>query len=957
VPRLRFLERRKTDQFRRRQRYYRLLGPALILLLLIAGDARFLLGWDPYYDVGRPTRAVWVAGWFLFANFLVVRCLLHFWFQVKWVFLGQTLRHAPVFIVQAAVFALPFIAPMLALRGYRIHDAASFSRRFPACRYSRFVDRAPAAQVFEDTRYLYCVYGRERHGELALHFLRCRKGAQPKVREVRRQLLARLSRSMEGKSDEEQTRLLNEFKEVESRALRPYLADMVLATHKEDPAARLEFRLTRSGGIHVVYALKSDPHALFVFSSRDRGATWSDVAEATPALLKGARRPAARYIHVAAGEAFVAGEEGVSLSLRRPGQILESAGHVHLVCFRKRRLVYARFSKADETWWKPGESAAAAVDSLEKEVRAILARTGGLVPGLPGLTRAPSAPSSPLQRARNQARTLRRKAKSLLARLAEIEKEYGADKTKLELVEEKLFAIESALKEQRARRKAAPAAGRARARGLNAILQTMNHARDLLSGASDALETAGETIEVVEEDVDAARDRLNQNAKARSAFQRMLKTQIPKSIDTEARTVTGDQIRKAVRITMGWAEHIRDLEEKRRQTIIRVRGPSVARLREVDAGIRAAEVRLNLAEKTLRAVQDGISAQREHLRLPLLDLPAEGAIPEHGCTLYFASPRDSSSAGDTVYVRYTAPEEAGPGPAPSGGSEARTVRRYLRTRDGGDTWEPVPAAESPRVAWLSGRTFLFGTDSRGTDIMDRIIAGSRFYFTPAILGLALVACFALAAVMAFVGAVCETRVWWQYLFLRRLGRVLNNSIASVPAIIVLICVFVGLAARGSGKGGYDWAIVFAIVFTQIPNVYNYLYEAISRYKSSEMLAHDLGIGLSWFTIIGSKILRDRCLKIFLIQAFYILGYVILFETTLSYLGFAPPGDVDSWGKLMVEEGKLPMTRFLQTGRAGANDLVFIGPLALILITIYVTNRIGRLLTQSLIARGRSAHTG
>ena len=120
-----------------------------------------------------------------------------------------------------------------------------------------------------------------------------------------------------------------------------------------------------------------------------------------------------------------------------------------------------------------------------------------------------------------------------------------------------------------------------------------------------------------------------------------------------------------------------------------------------------------------------------------------------------------------------------------------------------------------------------------------------------------------------------------------------------------------------------------------------------------MLAHDLSIGSSWLTIIVNKILRERCLKIFLIQAFYILGYVILFETTLSYLGFAPPGEIESWGKLLVDEGRLPMTHYLLKGVPGPNDWVFLAPVILILLTIYVTNRIGKQLTETLLAKGRT----
>ncbi|MCP4614801.1 MAG: hypothetical protein GY844_00055 [Bradyrhizobium sp.] len=347
----------------------------------------------------------------------------------------------------------------------------------------------------------------------------------------------------------------------------------------------------------------------------------------------------------------------------------------------------------------------------------------------------------------------------------------------------------------------------------------------------------------------------------------------------------------------------------------------------MDASLRE----LDGARRQARALLGDIEHLRAQLELPYSVIPTDGAIATEGCALYSGRDREGPSLLARVGTR------------PEASAEARTL--WFGSHDDGATWKPLRCR--PAFARLTGHTLLLGADADGHSILDRLITGSRFYFRPAVIGASLLIAFAFSTALAILSAaVCRPRVRWQYLFIR-LSNVLINSISSLPAIIVLICVFVAVASRVGGAAGYDWILVSAIVFTQIPTVYGYVRDAVAQYRDSEMLAHDLNLGLSWPRIVLMRILRDRCLGILLIQAFYILGYVILFETTMSYLGFAPPGDLDSWGKLLVEEGRLPMARFLQAGEVGANPLIFVAPLALILFTIYATNCIGRLLARSL----------
>ena len=947
---MRYLERRKTGPFRRRQRFARLLAPAAVCALLIAYDVHFLLAWDPYYHGASAVAPVIASGGVLALNFFILRLLIYLWFEVKWVFMADLLRRVPVFLAPAVLFAVPFVPPLLALKGYTIHQARSFQRRFPTSRYSRYLRDAPPACRFEDSRRLYGLYQRTSGQDNEIRVVRSRRGLEDFVQQARAAIHKEAAMRLEQADASARDKIMAEARERETAALHGIIDDRLVATIEGSHAQRLEFRVA-GRRLLVAYTTVADPGLLKVSSSADRGATWSPPKECEPtdALLRHSSLITVRHIRIRASDAFVGGLDGVSLASLRPSQIVETADLLHFVAFRKNGLFLARFDKRTETWWRPLQAKRKMVDELSAETDRMLGRADRPATGMPllGLGARPAGKSDSGSELGRQSQALRQARTRLAAsvqRLAELQETYGADQTKLELVEQKLFSIEERLEAMgRAPRPSAPTRLAADTLGLAHALRTMNRARDGAAFVRDETEAVNFVMDDLESSLTSAEGKLAENRKRMQEPKRGVNDIITRMLERADALPPGERARAAYHAGLLHYQRWRKLETARREIMMQMRGPATVNIERLRRRLTEAERRLALARRHVSAVRDLIKLIERRLDLPLMPLPADEADREAGVTIAYGPPQEGVTP---IVVRYMKPA----GKDEPGGRAPR-VPAFLISRDNGETWRSLPSDSKPRMRWWKGRTYLFGTTQGGEDLFDRIVLGSRFYFRPAALGLSLLVCFAVCTGLAFLSAVvCNPRVWWQFLILRKLSVVLVNAVASVPAIIVLIAVFVGLAAGGVAGESYPLAIVLAIVITQIPNAYNYIHATISEYKSSERMAHDLSIGHGWLSIIVNKIILGRCLRIYIIQAFYILGYVILFETTLSYLGFTPPTDVDSWGKLLVKEGRLPMTRFLQTHQAGANDWVFWAPLVWTLLTIYVANRIGRLLTDSLMAR-------
>jgi ABC-type dipeptide/oligopeptide/nickel transport system permease subunit len=78
-------------------------------------------------------------------------------------------------------------------------------------------------------------------------------------------------------------------------------------------------------------------------------------------------------------------------------------------------------------------------------------------------------------------------------------------------------------------------------------------------------------------------------------------------------------------------------------------------------------------------------------------------------------------------------------------------------------------------------------------------------------------------------------------------------------------------------------------------------------KEMEYIVAARAIGASAARIIGRHIMPN-CLAIYLILATYYVGFAIILEASLSFLGVGVPPDVPSWGGMLTAAAQGHITR-------------------------------------------------
>jgi len=177
-----------------------------------------------------------------------------------------------------------------------------------------------------------------------------------------------------------------------------------------------------------------------------------------------------------------------------------------------------------------------------------------------------------------------------------------------------------------------------------------------------------------------------------------------------------------------------------------------------------------------------------------------------------------------------------------------------------------------------------GTDEHDRDILSRLIAGSSPYFLPGLtavvisLGLGLL----LGTGAGFYGGRLKGRI-----------NIFVSIINSFPRLVLFLLFMAILKIN-------IWVIMVLLGLFNAPKVATLVEGKVHALKSTDFIEAARALGLKDGKIIWYHIILKNCLALLLVQATYGLTDAILVETTLSYLGFGPPGV--SWGK-MVFDGK------------------------------------------------------
>ncbi|HYD53392.1 MAG TPA: ABC transporter permease [Gemmatimonadaceae bacterium] len=194
--------------------------------------------------------------------------------------------------------------------------------------------------------------------------------------------------------------------------------------------------------------------------------------------------------------------------------------------------------------------------------------------------------------------------------------------------------------------------------------------------------------------------------------------------------------------------------------------------------------------------------------------------------------------------------------------------------------------ETGEIMTLDGETiqhrFLMGSDSFGRDIYSRVLYGTRVSLLVGI-------CSALAA-LAF-GIVCGLASGYLRWLDGPLMRVMDGIMA-IPAILIAIALVALWRPTLS-------TVILAIAIPEIPRVTRLVRSLVLTLREEPFVEAAVSLGTSTPKIMFGHILPNTLAPL-IVQGTYIVGFAILIEAILSFLGVGLPPDIPTWGNIMAE---------------------------------------------------------
>lgn len=186
-------------------------------------------------------------------------------------------------------------------------------------------------------------------------------------------------------------------------------------------------------------------------------------------------------------------------------------------------------------------------------------------------------------------------------------------------------------------------------------------------------------------------------------------------------------------------------------------------------------------------------------------------------------------------------------------------------------------------AEIINRTYWFGTDRYGRDVLSRMILGTRVSLSVGLVSviISMMLGVFLGAIAGYYGGKWDALISW-----------LINVIWSLPSLLLVIAISFAL-----GKG--FWQVFIAIGLSMWVEVARLVRGQILSIKEVEFVEAAKALGYHEFRIIFRHILPN-ILGPLLVMAAANFASAILLEAGLSFLGFGAQPPIPTWGGMVKE---------------------------------------------------------
>ncbi|MFY0630645.1 MAG: ABC transporter permease [Flavobacteriaceae bacterium] len=206
---------------------------------------------------------------------------------------------------------------------------------------------------------------------------------------------------------------------------------------------------------------------------------------------------------------------------------------------------------------------------------------------------------------------------------------------------------------------------------------------------------------------------------------------------------------------------------------------------------------------------------------------------------------------------------------------------YVGYTDGLTKMIDVKSINKPASELVVKRTFYFGTDKYGRDLLSRLILGTRISFFIGFIAvfISLVIGISIGATAGYYGGKVDAFIMW-----------IINITWSIPTLLLVIAITLAL-----GKG--YWQVFIAVGLTMWVEVARVVRGQVLSVKQQQYVEAAKVLGFSNFRIIFKHILPNILAPVIVISAANFAG-AILIESGLSFLGIGAQPPTPSWGAMI-----------------------------------------------------------
>ena len=230
-----------------------------------------------------------------------------------------------------------------------------------------------------------------------------------------------------------------------------------------------------------------------------------------------------------------------------------------------------------------------------------------------------------------------------------------------------------------------------------------------------------------------------------------------------------------------------------------------------------------------------------------------------------------------------------------------------------------------------GEQHLLGTDQVGRDVLSRLLYGARISLTVAFasVGIGVTLGAILGIVTAYVGGPVDLLV----------QRVVDSFMA-FPALILALGIMAFLGASLNN-------VILTLVVLFLPGACRIVRSEALSIKEIGYIESARAIGSSGTRIVFRHLLPN-CMAPYIVFATANLGFAIVIEAALSFLGVGTPPDVPSWGAMLSVAGQ----KYIEV-----SPWLLIFPSLAISLVVFGLNLFGDALRDTLDPRLRGMEVG